>query len=1193
MIGGCDNVQDAIERILEGKFNNHVRLLDFSTPVIELKVGPDEIYEGSFTILGPEDAVTEGKISSSRLRMQPMTEVFFGAREEIGYRFDATGMAEGESLKGEFRIISNQGEYYVPYEIQILGRTMDSSLGNIRNLFHFTNLARSNWEEAVNLFYSKEFEQVFQGVDRQYYSAYRGLLGGKRSQQKVEEFLQEIKKKQRVEFIPETEEIRLDDPADMEENRIVISRNGWGYSELYMDVDGEFLVLEKEMIRDEDFLGNCYRLPFYISKEKLHAGKNFGSIRFYNPYLSFTVKIIVYEKSVMVKAAGLRRRRKHLLAELMQYYEAFRTKKVSASLWLKETAGRVEELLETDDKDIGFKLFRVQLLITEERYNEARWMLQQVDALLEETFDPSLYCYYLYLTTLLDREEEYIDEVAAQVERIFAQNEHNWRIAWLLLYLSEEYMRSPSKKWLILGEQFRQGCSSPVLYIEAWNLLAANPALLMQLDHFELQVLSYAAKKELLTAEVTEQILYLAQKQRTYEKSLFKVLKACYACTPTDQVLSAICTLLIKGNKTEDWAHSWYAKGIDKELRITRLYEYYMMSVPLDHEQKIPKIVLMYFAFDSNLDSIHNAFLYSYVYKNRAEYPELYESYKERIERFVVFQILKEKNHEWLSYLYKNLITPVMITPETAKGLAVALFIHKLQLKRRDICKVILIYEKEREEVTFPVNSTELYLPVYGNEYRLILEDVRGNRYCREEEYDLERLLIPDKLAALVAPYVEGEIHFDLWLCENGKELSSITENNEAAMRRVADSGFVLEEVQKDIRGRLLYYYYDNDKMRELDDYLLKLEPEQLSGHDFAPALRFMVNRGMYEKAYDWICMRGGEGIEAKLIVRLCSRLIAQNGMEEESVTMTALAYMAFWAGKYDESILQYLCRFFKGTVKEMRDIWNAAEAFGVDTYGLSERILIQMLYTGAYVGEKNTIFKKYVSGGAKSDLELAFLSQSAYDYFVKEKLTDEFIMEDMNRVAERSEELPLVCKLAYTKYYAENKRLVDEKISRYLILFLRELVTKGIYFSYFKEYAENILFMRSFGDKTMVEYRVTEGSRAVIHYVIEKEEMEDGEYISEEMQDMFGGVCVKQFVLFFGERLQYYITETDGEKEQLTESGTLSRNDTDRDQKESRYSLINDIAVGRTLHDYEAMEDLLREYYEQEYKVKELFSIL
>ena len=32
--------------------------------------------------------------------------------------------------------------------------------------------------------------------------------------------------------------------------------------------------------------------------------------------------------------------------------------------------------------------------------------------------------------------------------------------------------------------------------------------------------------------------------------------------------------------------------------------------------------------------------------------------------------------------------------------------------------------------------------------------------------------------------------------------------------------------------------------------------------------------------------------------------------------------------------------------------------------------------------------------------------------------------------------------------------------------------------------------------------------------------------YRQEEMKDMFGGVYAKPFVLFFGEKLQYYISE-------------------------------------------------------------------
>ena len=113
-------MQDAAEKILEGKFNDNIYSLEFSSPVIELSLHPGEIYEGSFTITGPRDQVTEGTVSSTRLKMQCLTSGFSGRQEEIGYRFDAGGMTQGDTLKGEFRVISNHGEYYVPFILPIL-----------------------------------------------------------------------------------------------------------------------------------------------------------------------------------------------------------------------------------------------------------------------------------------------------------------------------------------------------------------------------------------------------------------------------------------------------------------------------------------------------------------------------------------------------------------------------------------------------------------------------------------------------------------------------------------------------------------------------------------------------------------------------------------------------------------------------------------------------------------------------------------------------------------------------------------------------------------------------------------------------------------------------------------------------------------------------------------------------------------
>ncbi len=94
-------------------------------------------------------------------------------------------------------------------------------------------------------------------------------------------------------------------------------------------------------------------------------------------------------------------------------------------------------------------------------------------------------------------------------------------------------------------------------------------------------------------------------------------------------------------------------------------------------------------------------------------------------------------------------------------------------------------------------------------------------------------------------------------------------------------------------------------------------------------------------------------------------------------------------------------------------------------------------------------------------------------------------------------------------------------------------------------------------------------------------------------MRDMFGGICVKEFVLFFGERLQYYITEETAGGEQLTKSGTINKSDIGQENFESRFSMLNDIMIGKTLQDYDTVDSLLQEYYRQDYMVNEIFMPL
>ena len=1186
-------MRQVIEEILNGKFNAENGSLDFSCPRIEISLHADETVEGFFTVYGPSRRMTEGYVVSSDLRMECMTGSFSGSQDEIHYRFDAHGMEAGEEVKGAFNIISNQGEYYLPFFVSVVPESVISSLGSIKNLFHFTNLAKSNWEEAVKLFYSDKFKEVFTGNDRQHYAAYQGLSAVNGNEHNVEEFLLEINKKKPVEYIPEESEIKIEDPLENTRYALVINRNGWGYTRLRIETEGEFLRVEEDTVTDASFLGNIYRVYYYIDYTNLHAGNNYGCILLVQEHRTIRIPVTVVLHMTGRKALGIHREKGRLTVEIMEYYQAFRLKKISTKTWMTETNKLLNRMLELDDKDVTIKLFQAQILLTEERYNEARWMIEKQEERVlagREQF-PELWCYYLYLTTLYSKDDRYVDDVAAEVSEVYERNRGNWRIAWLVMYLSGEYVRNASRKWELLEELFRSRCTSPVIYIEAWNLLRMNPSMLLKLEDFEQQVLHYAIKNDLMKDEIMLQVVYLAQKQKTYSDSIFRILKGCYEKSGGNDVLHAICTLLIKGNCYGESYFEWYRAGVEQNLRITRLYEYYMMSISLEYDGPLPKIVLMYFAYQSDLHYEITAYLYAYVYRHREEISDIYVNYAAAMERFVTEQLRRGRINKDLAYLYRNMVSLPMIDEESAWQLVSLLFMRDIRVDSDKVREVILVYPYGVGEDVYPVVSGRAQIPVYDSDCKILLGDGTGNRYTVSVEYRAQMLLSPAKLALMIAPFVRDHLGYAVYACFEYQNTLTVQEDNADLFVRLAGSDRISESMRREIRMMLVHFYYEKDRMRELDEYLTLLTPEDVSRRDRREIIRYMIVRGMYEDAYRWVRRYGPYGVDAKILVKMCSRLLDEEVTEEDPV-MTGVLWYVVKKGKYDENVLNYLLRYFSGSIKDMRDVWKMAVDFGMDTYVLCERMLVQMLYTGAHVGEKMDIFRTYSKNGGNEELLSAFLSQCCYDYAIGEQITEPYIFRNIVQLYLEGVPMHLVCRIACLKYYAENKQEQDDTVRQVCCAFLRELLEEHIVLPVYKEYQGYIPQMDAYQDKTMVEYRAKAGSRAVIHYVIESGDGVEHEYCKEDMKDMFAGICVREFILFFGERLQFYITEEMDGNEQLTKSGTINKSDIGQENFESRFTMLNDIMIGKTLHDYDTVDGLLREYYERDYMVDRIFGI-
>ncbi len=1183
-----------VDRILNEKFDYEKGTLEFSTPRIELSLAPGEVYTGSFFISGQAGRLCEGHLYSKDIRLKLITDSFLGTGSEIGYSFSAMGLEEGDVVQGDIYIISNQGEYYIPYVITILHKSIATSLGGIKNLFHFTNLAKSNWDEAVKLFYSDEFLSVFTGNDLQYKKVYLGLSRFYGNEQNVEEFLLAINKKQPIEYIPEQTTLTLDNPEGIVEEYVNITRNGWGYTELHAKTDCDFISFPKAAISDNDFLGNYLSFPVRINSNLLHGGTNYGTVILYNSFVTFSINVVINADVITKSDLSRHLEYKRLQIDMMTYYEAFRTKKISVDTWITETEHIVDRMQQIEDKRLTPALFKAQLLMAKDRYNEAKWILDRAESKFNERNDHSfaVWGYYLYLTTLYTREEAYINSITREVSNLYLNDQSEWRLAWLLLYLSEDFALSPSKKWLFIEQQIETGCISPMFYVEAINMLIANPGLLNRLTDFELRVLRYGVKKDLLTPEIITQFTYLAAKEKKFTKEVYDILRRCYEIAPFDDLVEVICELLIKGDIHNDESYEWYLLALNKELRITNLYEYFIQSMDLSKEYEIPRMVYLYFSYESELDWEHTAYLYSHAINDRESMPDTFDTYKERISDFAVNEILKGHMNKDMAIIYRYVLSDIVLTSEIAKMLSKLLFVHRISVDRDDLTKAVVYQSRECVESVYSVEKGTAYVPLYNKDFTILFEDGLSNRYAKSVEYDLEKLMVPGKLAARILQQINDNLEFDVYACECSSEMIEINEETRERYQRILEAPEIDSEYKAEVRSNLVKFYYENDAIRELDAILDNLEPSEMSQRERVQAIRFMVVRGMYDKAIDWVIRYGEEGVELKDLVKLCSKLILRNEYAE-SEALTKIAASIFFKGKYDEVILKYLVSNFHGMTKDMRRIFKAAENFDVDIYSMCENMILQMLYTGYYVSERMDIYRKYVQGGANSDIQSAFLAQCAFEYFVKEQLMEEYVFEELTKQKLRGEPIQTVCKLAYLKFYSEEEKELNETVKSILKEYLDDLISKGIYMSFFKNFMENTTAgVNRFTDKTIIEYKTEPGRRVFIHYIIEDDSEVPGEYVTEEMTDMYGGVHAKSFILFFGESLLYYITEETEGEELLTESASIQKSDISREISNSRFDRVNDIVIAKTLQDYDTVNKLIYDYEKHSYIVKRMFTL-
>lgn len=1272
------NLQDlyTAENMDGEEYNVSDSSLSFTPSRLNIQVQPGCVKEGSFTVSGPAGIAVIGYISSGSLHMSCERTFFTENPSRIGWRFDATALKDGDFVDGFLRILTNCGEYKLPFHAEAAVQNINSrgveeleSRGSAS--VHLLELAKGDWHSAVRMFYRRDFAASL-NTDRER-MLYRGLSQSPGNEQNVEEFLIAACGIEPVEFSSDTKEIRTElylrtgsARSEPREYSFRILRKGYGYTNLEVTLPGDYIRPVSARIEADDFIGNVCEFPYTVDPSRLHAGRNFGSIILRSPYQTIRIPIeIICHRNT---DSQIRQQREigHILVDLMRAYEKLhiswalqaqsgsgesRIGTFDSREWVRQTRGYIQRLTYLDRGSILPALYNVQLLLMDSRVHQAILELEAVRRKLAgveqgEVLEMSYskyrgetdieYCYRQFLTALAYNDAEGITpRVARLLRERYRRVSSDWRIALMLLQLSPEYAAGTASRWNFLKKQFLNGCRSPLIYLEAWDMIAADSGFLrLQEDRrsgryggdaFERQVLLYASRKGLLDMKSMETVLELTNRRRSFSPTLFRILTRSYddggMRSLRDKILYGICTMLIRGNNTDASGFVWYSRAVERKIGVTRLPDYYLRSMPEDYCGIIPDSVIRNTSGGKYLIGTGKAYFYRYLYENRRNYPAVYAGYQEDIRQFLHVQIEQGRMSRNLAVLYTACLSDEKIRPDNANDLVRLSYLSLVRTTHMEIRRVVILYAQSTGERIYQMERGNCMLPVYGDDNLILLEDDRRCRFTESIPYTCDRMMQPVQNAAFIPAVEMSDLPFAM-------EMSGImtpdfrvdAENLQNCEMLVRAFG-ISAKYRLRLKLCLLRYYEEAGEKARMEQMLQTLDLQELETDQRAEVIGRMHRCGLDGLAAEWMQRLGVEGISGKTIEEIClntwksaltNRQSASNAVQMPS-RIGDLAWESFLLGERSLSLLDLLLSEFTGLCGELEQIRDAAAAGGFDQQvtAAEERIMKQNLFTGK-VQLPDRILRFYRLGGPLRVLAEAALAQYCHYVFAGVQTMAPDLMKLIGIMDRGAENLSAVIRLAYLRTLSRRSDADDletqiEHIGEQTEItgaehitaqrFLASLMRDEIFFPFYRQLgnvgADDYAVM-AHSRETMIEYHGPAGMRnakghVVIHCALARGGNKEP-FTAREMKEMYRGFYVSSFYLFRGEQIHYFITD-DPEEKNIVESGTAAPDERIQMPENDRFDMVDALSESVITGNRRETLKKLEDYRRLEYLVRTLFG--
>lgn len=816
-------LKNKIKKFSKGDFQAQQPEIVFSDTCLILTIGEGEVFRGSFSIKSLTDGPIRGLVYPSSFRMHCIGQGFEGNPVKIEFEYDGRGLRPGHVEQGKFTVVCSGGEYELAFTAIIEKPYVMTAYGKVQSTDDFKRLAIKDFTEAQRLFRSREFYEVLKYENPRIFYLYDNMRKWSLDEQAMEEFLVGIKQKECIFLTLSGEGMFFEDVKEATKGTLAVTKNTWGFMPITVQTEGEFLTVGRNKITTDDFVGNVYNMEFLVRPEKLHAGRNHGKLLLVTPY-----EILTYEVEVLqnIEYHEDHREVEFLMAQILKEYISYNAGRIDLNRWADSAIDKSKKMLHYDPLNEILQLFQAHVYVMGKRFEEAKWILENYNY---NRFaigkDPMTNAYYLYLTALIRQSTSHTERVLDEIGKTYLRHQDSFELLMMLIDIDPQY-KDAYRRMKVLEEYFYDFAPKQTMfYLMSYLCFQERTPLLKKLGKFELQVLNFATKYRLITKEIALYFANLASQQKSYSDGLFRVLESIYEIYQEPMILNTICTLLIKGNKAQKRYFIWYQRAVDAELKIARLYEYYMATIEEERvREALPKSIFLYFMHGNNLDYRKAALLYANLITYEEYASDLYITYREQMVQFAWNQLMKRHINDSLKVIYKRFCVEEEMTGERLEAMRDICHAYEVTAKAHDI-NCLLVIEKDgtvKQRVPYKEDGTIVYL--YDKESRIIWESKEGKHYTDSIVFEVKRLFYEPRYLEMCKKYMgpmtnwskEGtklEVTFDN-IKENGLNAFDEKEVFKYCSKKIREDGYDEEEF-------LLYLCFELFKRQQYDKVTL------------------------------------------------------------------------------------------------------------------------------------------------------------------------------------------------------------------------------------------------------------------------------------------------------------------------------------------------------------------------------------